>query len=69
MTTIGPELFEIIGLTKIDTDDGQTDRQTETADLFFSSLGADGLDYNTSIAHARESKTVWKICFVIISFH
>ena len=35
---IGPVVLEIIFSTKIQTDSGQTDRQTETGDLFFRTL-------------------------------
>mgnify|MGYP005983899637 CR=1 FL=1 len=59
---------EKICLIKIDTDGGQTDRQTdgrkETGNLFFRTLGlmtlsqsSDGLDYNICLAYARKVKT------------
>ena len=39
MTTIGVVVSKIICLIKIRTGSKQTDRQTETGDLFFRSLG------------------------------
>ena len=67
MATIGPVVSEIICLTKIETNGGQTyrhiDRQTDGNEipmfLYFRSHDTSrkcGLDHKTSLAYAREVK-------------
>ena len=63
MTTIGLAVSEITCLIKMDTNTKQTERQTETGDYFFRSLGVMKLRENITVAirpmdlaYAREVK-------------
>ena len=67
MMTIGPVVSEIISLTKIDMDGGQTDGRPifsyswghKRPRKYESSQVLDGLDYNTSLAYTREVKVLF----------